>query len=166
MSHDQSETRSLVSRLLRRQRALNKTPLQFSLQALLLATGYFCAMIWLLLYLVRNAPLGIPIYMHLGFVALWVSAIGGAAISNNAWAYFTGGLIGLVAASPVLIGIYVNDLETIPVVTAWATSYAFAMSANLVGAIACVRHEQLWCAFLAVSAGMLGFVLVLAFLYT
>jgi len=165
MNHEQSETRSLVSRLLRRQRALNRMPLQFSLQSLLLATGYFCATIWLLHYLVRNAPLGIPMYMHLGFVALWVCAIGGAAISNNAWAYFIGGLIGIVAASPALIGIYFNDLETIPVATAWSTSYAFAMSANLAGTIACVRNEQLWCAFLGIAASTLGFVLLFAFLH-
>jgi hypothetical protein len=165
MSQNQGESRSLVARLLRRQRALNSAPLQFSLQSLLLATGYFCAMIWLVLYLIRNAPLGIPIYMHLGFVLLWVSVIGGAAVSNNAWAYFLGGLIGLGAALPVLLAIYVHDLESIPVLTAWATSYAFAMSANVGGAIACVRNDQLWIAAFAVSASTLASVVLLAFLY-
>jgi hypothetical protein len=138
---------------------------QFSLQSLLLATGYFCAMIWLVLYLIRNAPLSIPIYLHLGFVALWTCAIGGAAISNNASAYLTGGLIGLLAASPILLGIYVNDLDSIPIFTAWAMSYAFALTANLGGAIACVRDDQLWFAALGVSASSLGSVLLLAYLY-
>jgi len=166
MTHDQGESRSLVSRLLRRQRSLSSSPMQFSLQSLLLATGYFCAMIWLVLYLMRNAPLSIPLYMHLGFVALWVCAIGGAAISNNASAYLAGGLIGLLAASPILLGIYINDLDSIPVVTAWAASFGFAMSANLGGAVACVRNDQLWLAALGVSASSLGSVILITYLFS
>src|SRR5262249_763675 len=142
MSGDQYQKPGFVARLLRKQQSLGQSHLQFTTRSLLLGTGYVACLVWLLQFIVRSEPLGIPLFMHLWFLALWISVIGGSIVAEDAWWYLVAGLIGVGFSSPLLLNIFANDLEPIPLTTGWATSFSFAMFANLGGAIGCFRNRQ------------------------
>jgi hypothetical protein len=142
MTGDKQEELGVVTQLVRRQQALVRPRLQFTMRTLLIGTAYFACLVWLVQFIVRTEPLGIPIYMHLWFLFLWISAITGAYISQDAWWYFMGGAIGLALGSPILLDIYVHDLTALPLVTGWSSSFVFAMFANLGGGIHGFRTDR------------------------
>src|SRR5262249_10853186 len=80
MGSNHSENQGFMLWLLRRHQSLGKTPLQFTLQSLLVCMGYFGCLLWMIQFIVRTQPLDIPIVMHLWFLMLWTSAIAGAFI--------------------------------------------------------------------------------------
>jgi hypothetical protein len=156
----QSENTGSAVQLLRRQHALSRRPLQFTLRSLLLCTGFVACLAWLVQFIIRTEPLGIPIVMHIWFLVLWTSVIGGAIFTENAWSYLVAGLIGVLLASPLLIDIYINDLEPIPLLAGWSTSFAFAVFANLGGAVWCMRHKYQRTAALNLMAFLFSILLV------
>jgi hypothetical protein len=74
-----------AARLARRQRELARRPLQFSLRSLLAATALIGVLVWLVTFLARTQPLGIPLALCLLLLGLWASVIVGAVVSQSAW---------------------------------------------------------------------------------
>lgn len=160
MSSDQYQDLGVVARLLRKQQALGRSPMQFTLGALLLGVGYLGCLIWIVRFIIQSEPLGIPFFLHLWFLVLWTNVVGGAFVSHDAWRYIVGGIIGVGLASPFLIDVFIHDFEAIPLVTGWSTSFVFAMFANLSGGISCFHNGRQRIAVLNVAAFVFSIVII------
>src|SRR5262245_7076616 len=118
-----------ATQLLGGQPALDKPRVQFTTQSLLLCMGYLGCLIWLVQFIFRAETVRIPLFMHLWFVVLWTSVVYGTFMLQNASPYVIAGMIGVGLTSPVLIDIFLQDFEAIPLVTGWSASFIFAMFA-------------------------------------
>lgn len=142
MSDKRDEHRAFVTRLLRRQRVWTYRPIQFSLRSSLVGVTLFCVLVWLSNLIVRTRPDEIPPAVHVWLLALWISLILGCVVPKSAQWYLATGVMGVCLASPILIVIYVHDLNDIPLVTIWSVLFAFGMFAHLGGGIARIAEDR------------------------
>lgn len=140
---NETKSRLLVAQMLRRQQQKDGT-FQFSLRTLLISITFFCFWLGMVCVLTTIRPREIPVSIHYWIAFLWACIIVGAIVSQTAWYYFLGGVIGNMLASPLTLIVFHNDQsEFLPLTTFWWMSFAFATFACLTGGMYCVQQGKL-----------------------
>lgn len=136
------QNRSFAARLVRKQRVLGRTPLQFNLQSLLLGVAFLCCLTWIGQFFIRNSPPGVSFRLNLWFLLLWTALLAGAWLANDVWWHIVSGIIGLAACTPLLVTIVNRQLAATPLTTGWWMSFIFATFANFGGALWCFGNRR------------------------
>jgi hypothetical protein len=142
MSGDDFQDRSFAARLVRKQRALSRPPLQFNLQSLLIGVAFLCCLAWIGHFLIHSSLPGISIRLNLWFLLLWTALLAGAWLANDVWWHIVSGTVGLAACTPLLMTIVNRQLAVTPLTTGWWMSFIFATFANFGGALWCLGNRR------------------------